>query len=66
VIVDEMGFLKKRSHSAGVKCQHSGAAGRIENSYAGVYSSATPATVARRWWIARSTFRERVGQGTVI
>jgi len=32
LIVDETGFLKKGQHSAGVKRQYSGTAGRIENS----------------------------------
>lgn len=37
LIVDETGFLKKGRHSAGVKCQYSGTAGRIENSQVGVF-----------------------------
>src|ERR1035437_2679232 len=37
LIVDETGFLKKGSHSAGVKRQYSGTAGRIENSQVGVF-----------------------------
>jgi SRSO17 transposase len=37
LIVDETGFLKKGSHSAGVKRQYSGTAGRIENSQIGVF-----------------------------
>ena len=36
-IVDETGFLKKGQHSAGVKRQYSGTAGRIENSQIGVF-----------------------------
>ena len=32
LIVDETGFVKKGRHSAGVKRQYSGTAGRIENS----------------------------------
>jgi SRSO17 transposase len=39
LIVDETGFLKKGSHSAGVKRQYSGTAGRIENSHVGVFLS---------------------------
>lgn len=37
LIVDETGFLKKGRHSAGVKRQYSGTAGRIENSQVGVF-----------------------------
>lgn len=37
LIVDETGFLKKGSHSAGVARQYSGTAGRIENSQVGVF-----------------------------
>jgi SRSO17 transposase len=37
LIVDETGFLKKGGHSAGVKRQYSGTAGRIENSQVGVF-----------------------------
>ena len=36
-IVDETGFLKKGVHSAGVKRQYTGTAGRIENSQVGVF-----------------------------
>ena len=37
LIIDETGFLKKGKHSAGVKRQYSGTAGRIENSQVGVF-----------------------------
>jgi len=37
LIVDETGFLKKGTHSAGVKRQSSGTAGRIENCQIGVF-----------------------------
>ena len=37
LIVDETGFLKKGVHSAGVKRQYTGTAGRIENSQVGVF-----------------------------
>ena len=37
LIVDETGFVKKGLHSAGVKRQYSGTAGRIENSRVGVF-----------------------------
>lgn len=39
LIVDETGFIKKGQHSAGVKRQYSGTAGRIENSQIGVFLS---------------------------
>src|ERR687897_2069913 len=37
LVLDETGFLKKGSKSAGVKRQYSGTAGRIENSQIGVF-----------------------------
>lgn len=37
LVIDETGFLKKGSHSAGVARQYSGTAGRIENSQIGVF-----------------------------
>ena len=37
LILDETGFPKKGSHSAGVQRQYSGTAGRIENSQIGVF-----------------------------
>ncbi len=36
-VVDETGFLKKGTKSAGVKRQYSGTAGRVENSQVGVF-----------------------------
>ena len=36
-IIDETGFLKKGTHSAGVARQYSGTAGRIENCQIGVF-----------------------------
>jgi SRSO17 transposase len=43
LVVDETGFLKKGTHSAGVKRQYSGTAGRIENCQIGVFLAyATP------------------------
>lgn len=43
LIVDETGFLKKGSGSAGVQRQYTGTAGRIENSQIGVFLAyATP------------------------
>jgi SRSO17 transposase len=37
LIADETGFVKKGEHSAGVKRQYTGTAGRIENSQVGVF-----------------------------
>ena len=37
LVLDETGFLKKGSHSAGVARQYSGTAGRIENCQIGVF-----------------------------
>jgi SRSO17 transposase len=51
LVVDETGFLKKGSKSAGVARQYSGTAGRIENSQIGVflaYASAAGRTLIDR------------------
>src|SRR5207249_3247243 len=37
LVVDETGFVKKGSHSAGVQRQYSGTAGRVENCQIGVF-----------------------------
>lgn len=37
LVIDEIGFLKKGTHSVGVRRQYSGAAGRIENCQVGVF-----------------------------
>jgi SRSO17 transposase len=43
LVIDETGFLKKGTHSAGVQRQYSGTAGRIENCQVGVFLAyATP------------------------
>jgi SRSO17 transposase len=47
LVVDETGFLKKGTKSAGVKRQYSGTAGRIENCQVGVLWP-TPARVGTR------------------
>jgi SRSO17 transposase len=39
LVIDETGFLKKGTHSVGVKRQYSGTAGRIENCQIGVFLS---------------------------
>jgi len=41
LVVDETGFVKKGTHSAGVKRQYRGTAGRIENSQVGVFLAYT-------------------------
>jgi SRSO17 transposase len=41
LIVDETGFLKKGTHSAGVARQYTGTAGRIENAQVGVFLAYT-------------------------
>src|ERR671911_2769252 len=37
LVLDETGFLKKGTHSAGVARQYAGTAGRIENAQVGVF-----------------------------
>jgi SRSO17 transposase len=39
LVIDETGFLKKGTHSVGVKRQYSGTAGRVENCQVGVFLS---------------------------
>ena len=63
LIVDETGFLKKGSHSAGVKRQYSGTAGRIENSQVGVFLCYSR---ARRWRTVNSTFRRSGPQIEIV
>ena len=54
LIVDETGFLKKGTRSAGVARQYSGTAGRIENSQIGVFL--TYATPAGRTFLDRELY----------
>jgi SRSO17 transposase len=58
VVVDETGFLKKGSQSAGVQRQYSGTAGRIENCQIGVflcYASPKGSTlIDRRLYLPKS------------
>jgi SRSO17 transposase len=70
LIVDETGFLKKGTCSAGVKRQYSGTAGRIENCQIGVFLTYTTcegqALVDRdlylpKEWIADSPRRQKAG-----
>jgi len=60
LIVDETGFLKKGTHSAGVQRQYTGTAGRIENAQVGVFLSyASPrgrALVDRRLYVPRNSW----------
>ena len=54
LVVDETGFLKKGSKSAGVQRQYSGTAGRIENCQVGVflaYASAGRALIDRELYL---------------
>ena len=63
LIVDETGFLKKGSTSAGVARQYSGTAGRIENSRIGVflaYASPTGrALIDRELYLPKSWTEDR-------
>ena len=74
-VIDETGFLKKGTKSAGVKRQYSGTAGRIENSQVGVflaYASATGrAFLDRRLylpaeWAADRARRQEAGIPTSV
>ena len=54
LVVDETGFLKKGTKSAGVQRQYSGTAGRIENCQVGVFLAyASPR--GGRWWTGSCT-----------
>ena len=57
LVVDETGFLKKGSKSAGVARQYSGTAGRIENCQVGVFLAY--ATPAGRTFIDRELYLPR-------
>ena len=67
LIVDETGFLKKGQHSAGVKRQYSGTAGRIENSQIGVFlcygSDQGAALVDRALYVPREWAEDRERRG---
>jgi SRSO17 transposase len=65
LVVDETGFLKKGSKSAGVARQYSGTAGRIENCQVGVFlayaaGAAGEDRVADRTFIDRELYLPRV------
>lgn len=63
LIVDETGFLKKGTRSAGVQRQHSGTAGRTENCQIGTFvayaSSAGHALIDRELYLPRSWTDDR-------
>ena len=62
LVVDETGFVKKGTHSAGVARQYTGTAGRIENAQVGVFLAyASPAGVAL---IDRELYLPRCGLTT--
>ena len=71
LIVDETGFLKKGRHSAAVKRQYTGTAGRIENSQVGVFlcygSDKGAALVDRELYIPQewAADRERRGEAGI-
>ena len=58
LVVDETGFLKKGTKSAGVQRQYSGTAGRIENSQVGVFL--TYATAQGRVLLDRELYLPQV------
>jgi SRSO17 transposase len=58
LVVDETGFLKKGTKSAGVARQYSGTAGRIENRQIGVFLGY--ATAARRTFLDRELYLPKV------
>ena len=63
LIVDETGFVKKGTKSAGVARQYSGTAGRIENSQVGVFAAyASPrgrGLIDRELYIPKEWFADR-------
>jgi SRSO17 transposase len=63
LVVDETGFLKKGTKSAGVQRQYSGTAGRIENCQLGVFcayaSSKGRALIDRELYLPRSWVADR-------
>lgn len=64
LILDETGFVKKGSHSAGVQRQYSGTAGRIENCQIGVFlayaSTHGTAFIDRALYLPQSWTDDRV------
>ena len=59
LVVDETGFLKKGTHSAGVARQYSGTAGRIENSQIGVFLVYATGGTSHRATPQTATFLDR-------
>lgn len=64
LVVDETGFVKKGTRSAGVARQYSGTAGRIENSQVGVFAAYASryghALVDRRLYLPKAWAEDRV------
>src|SRR5665648_1012863 len=58
LVVDETGFLKKGTRSAGVARQYSGTAGRVENSQVGVFLTYT--TTSGRTFLDRELYLPKV------
>ncbi len=63
LVVDETGFLKKGTHSAGVQRQYSGTAGRVENCQVGVFlayhSRETQVLIDRELYLPQSWTGDR-------
>jgi len=63
LVVDETGFLKKGTHSAGVARQYSGTAGRIENCQIGVFlvyaTAATATFLDRELYLPKEWIQDR-------
>jgi SRSO17 transposase len=64
LVVDETGFIKKGTHSVGVKRQYSGTAGRIENCQVGVFlaysSGANYALIDRALYLPEEWINDEV------
>lgn len=67
LVVDDTGFLKKGTHSCGVKRQYTGTAGRIENCQIGVFmsyaSSVGHSPIDRRLYIPEEWMNDPVRLG---
>lgn len=64
LVVDETGFIKKGTHSAGVQRQYSGTAGRIENCQIGVFlayaTAQGTALIDRALYLPQSWTEDRI------
>lgn len=69
LVVDETGFLKKGTHSAGVARQYSGTAGRVENCQIGVFlgyaSRLGQALIDRRLYLSEAWAMDAVRRSRV-